>query len=287
MDIGPLEFIGLTAIFWAVIYVLSRILPLEKYGLEVKPLYLTYKTKRFNTALDKITRRFKRFWLIMWNIGVASAVGLMVFSIYIPVVNLVNFFYIPEKAGPMFLLLPGITVGLQALPFFLVAMAIVMVTHEAAHGIASRLENIKVRSMGVMLVFMLFGAFVEPDERQLRRARQVSKARVYGAGSLVNSLVAILAIIAIGTIKWELLPRQLAYYLGSQLFWIGLLAINVAIFNMLPMYPLDGDGFLMTFIEKFRKKRMPIARIVISALCLGILVLNVTLTLIKFGPYLL
>jgi len=287
VDITPLEFIEFTAVFWAVIYIISRILPLEKYGLEAKPLYLVYKTKHFNAALDEITHKFKRFWLIMWNIGVASAVGLIIFSLYIPVSNLVNFFYAPEKAGPMFLLLPGITVGFQALPFFLVAMAIVMVTHEVAHGIASRLENIRVRSMGIMLVFLIFGAFVEPDEKQLSRASQVSKARIYGAGSLVNFLVAILAIIALGTIGWQSLPRQLAYYLGNQLFWIGLLGINVAIFNMLPLYPLDGDGFLMTFVEKFRKKRMPTVRIIISTLCLGILVMNIALTFIKFGPYLL
>lgn len=287
MALGLLEAIILIGLFWATIYGLSLILPLNKYGLQVKPLYFVYKTKRFNIALNGTTRRFKRFWLVVWNIGVASSVGLMSYSLYILISNLVKFFQVPEKAGPMVLLLPGITIGLQSLPFFLIALAIVMITHEAAHGIASRLENIEIQSAGILMVFLLFGAFVEPDEDQLNRARLASKARVYGAGSLVNLLTAVLMILILEIVRWDLLPMQIAYYLFNQLFWIGLLSLNVAIFNMLPLYPFDGDGFLITFVEALKKGSGSKVRVMMSAISLLVLAANLTLTFFRFGPYLL
>ena len=287
MNLGPLEAIILVGLFWATIYSLSLILPLKKYGLQVKPLYLAYKTKRFNIALNGVTKRFKRFWLVIWNIGVASSIGLMIYSMYILISNLINFFYIPEKAGPTVLLLPGITIGLQSLPFFLVALAVVMIPHEVAHGIASRLENIEIQSAGILMVFLLFGAFVEPDEDQLSRAGLVSKARVYGAGSLVNLLTAVSTIIILGIVRWDLLPLRIADYLSNQLFWIGLLSLNVAIFNMLPLYPLDGDGFLITLVEALKKGSGSKVRVIMSALSFLVLAANATLTFFRFGSYLL
>jgi len=69
-------------LFWILIYVLSRVLHLEKYGLNVEPLYLMYRTKRFNNALDKIAKRFRRFWLVVLNIGVIVAFGLMAYAVF-------------------------------------------------------------------------------------------------------------------------------------------------------------------------------------------------------------
>lgn len=287
MTLGLLETIILIGLFWATLYGLSLILPLNKYGLQVKPFYFVFKTKRFNIVLNGTTRRFKQFWLVVWNIGVASSMGLMSYSLYILISNLVKFFQVPEKAGPMVLLLPGITIGLQSLPFFLTALAIVMITHEAAHGIASRLENIEIQSTGILMAFLLFGAFVEPDEDQLNRARLASKARVYGAGSLVNLLTAVLMIIILEIVRWDLLPMQIAYYLSNQLFWIGLLSLNVAIFNMLPLYPLDGDCFLITLVEALKKGSGSKVRAMMSAISLLVLAANLTLTFFRFGPYLL
>lgn len=286
MDLGPLEPLILIGVFWATIYGLSLILPLKKYGLEVKPLYLVYKTKRFNIALNGTTKKFKRFWLVVWNTGVASAIGMMIFAMYLLINNLLNFFYVPEKAGPTFVVLPGITIGLQTLPFFLVAVAVVMITHEAAHGIASRLEDIEIQSAGMFMFFLLFGAFVEPDEDQLNRAGLASRARVYGAGSLVNLLIAVSMIVILGIVRWDWLPVQLAYYLSYQIFWIALLSLNVAIFNMLPLYPFDGDGFLINLVEALKKGSGSKVRIMMSALSFFILAANAILTFFRFGPYL-
>jgi len=281
--LGPLEVVILTVVFWAAIYGLSLILPLKTYGLQVKPLYLVYKTKRFNIALNETAKRFKQFWRVVWNTGVASAIGLMSYAIYILIDNLLKFFYVPEKASPMAPPIPGITIGLQTVPFFLVALAVIMITHEAAHGIASRIENIEIKSSGIIVIFLLFGAFVEPDDEQLRKAKLASKARVYGAGSLVNLLTAISIIIIVGIVRWDWLPIQMAYYLFNQLYWIYLISINVAIFNMLPLYPFDGDGFLVALTGALKKETGYKLRVMINAISLLTLAANLTLSFSRFG----
>lgn len=285
MNLGPLEAIILTGVFWAIIYGLSLILPLKKYGVQVKPLYFIYKTKRFNIALNETAKRFKQFWRVVWNIGVVSSIGLMSYAMYFLIDNLPKFFYVPEKAASVVLPLPGITIGLQNVPFLLVAAAVIMVTHETAHGIASRLEDIEIKSSGILVVFLLFGAFVEPDADQLSRARLVSKARVYGAGSLVNLLTAVLVIIVLGIIRWDWLPIQIASYLYNQLLWIFIVSSSVAIFNMLPLYPFDGDGFLVALVEALNKETGYKVRVMMNAISLLILAANFTLTFFRSGLY--
>jgi membrane-associated protease RseP (regulator of RpoE activity) len=374
-------------LFWILIYVLSRALNLKKYGLNVEPLYLIYRTKRFNNTLDKIAIKFRRFWLVVLNIGVIFAFGLMAYAIYIITINLANFIWMPPKAAPVLPLVPLVTIGIESLPYFAVAFTIIILTHEGAHSIASRLGNVEIKSSGILFLFVLFGAFVEPDKEQLEKSKLAPQTRVYAAGSLANLTVAFLAIILImnfslmispfyspnssGVIVTQVevgepaynagiqandvinklnstpittveqftgymskvnpgnllklsvlfhngtsetvnvittplssnpghaivginifdyyapkagwLPRQGPLYTYLQLSWIWLLAINVAILNMLPLYPLDGDKFLFSIVERFKRGAGSKIRLLTSALLLTILASNVILTVFRLG----
>jgi membrane-associated protease RseP (regulator of RpoE activity) len=53
----------------------------------------------------------------------------------------------------------------------------------------SRAEKIRVKSAGILLLFVLPGAFVEPDEKQLNKSKLITKLRVFSSGSLANFLV--------------------------------------------------------------------------------------------------
>jgi regulator of sigma E protease len=48
--------------------------------------------------------------------------------------------------------------------------------------------------------------------------------------------------------------------LVSQLFFVGLLSINLAVLNILPFPPLDGGRMAVTLIEGIRRKRLPAER---------------------------
>ena len=79
---------------------------------------------------------------------------------------------------------PGIT-----LPFWegLVAIIVVAIVHEVAHGVLAAAEKLKVRSSGVLLFgFLPIGAFVEPDEEKFKKIDLWKKRRILVAGSSSN-----------------------------------------------------------------------------------------------------
>jgi len=86
------------------------------------------------------------------------------------------------------------------IPWWYAVIAIVATfgPHEISHGILSRVGRIKLKSTG-LLTFggLLLGAFVEPDEEDLKSKPSISKMRVYSAGSIANFAVGILCILII------------------------------------------------------------------------------------------
>jgi len=86
--------------------------------------------------------------------------------------------------------LPGIN-----LPFFegILALLVLLVVHESAHGILARVEKIPLKSAGVVFVGILpFGAFVDPDEKILQKTEREKQNRVLVAGSTANLVTAIM-----------------------------------------------------------------------------------------------
>ena len=54
--------------------------------------------------------------------------------------------------------------------------------------------------------------------------------------------------------------RVLEAPLVSQLFFVGLLSVNLAVLNVLPFPPLDGGRIAVTLIEAVRRRRLPAER---------------------------
>ncbi|NCN98808.1 hypothetical protein COU62_03555 [Candidatus Pacearchaeota archaeon CG10_big_fil_rev_8_21_14_0_10_35_219] len=76
--------------------------------------------------------------------------------------------------------------------YFLVALAIVAVSHEFAHGIFARLNKIKVKTTGLAFFGPFFGAFVEPDEKQMYRQKKFPQLSILAAGTFANVVMTIL-----------------------------------------------------------------------------------------------
>lgn len=90
-------------------------------------------------------------------------------------------------AGGTFLL-PGIN-----LPFIegIIALAIVLVVHEGAHAVLTRIAKVPLISSGIVLFGIIpMGAFVEPDEKKLERVEQSRQTRVLVAGPSANMFMA-------------------------------------------------------------------------------------------------
>jgi membrane-associated protease RseP (regulator of RpoE activity) len=374
--------IGL-AVFWVVLYVLAYVFHLDKHGLQVQPAFFMYKSKALNSFLDRIAKKRRTLWLVLSNIGLAFSIGLMVLGItYFLINNLIRLILQPvAQPIPFTLLIPVLTIRLYWLPFFFLAVVIIVLTHELAHGIVARLENIPILSSGILAFLVFFGAFVEQDEKEFEKASLLARLRMLAAGSSTNLVTALLATLLItglfvhtpaGFLIQEVAPNGPAGKAGLQqwdvikaingtqilnvqnysdymsnvgpnttlivtvlhanqeknlsiiteadpsnssqavlgpfqgydyhttilgldqysnvnlywaLFWLYLLGISVAIFNMLPAFPFDGERVLYYPLTRFVKKRQRELRWTMNIIIWGLFILNVAINFLRYGLF--
>ncbi len=94
--------------------------------------------------------------------------------------------------------LPGIAI--EGSPFTIpwygwLAFPILIFVHELSHGILTKAEGLKLKATGLLMLGIApLGAFVEPDEKQLKKAPAHSQMRVYAVGSAANYLTSFLVL---------------------------------------------------------------------------------------------
>jgi hypothetical protein len=343
MSLDPLNILLLLMIGWVLLYLVSQYLPVEKYNIEVAPLYLTYKTQRLNNFLQNTASKHPQFWRVASNIGVVTAVGEIMLAIYILSNNLFKFLFVPQQAQAIFPLLPGITISLRWFPYLLIAIGFAITVHEISHGVVASLEKIAVKSAGIILAPITFGGFIVtliatsifiPNSGVLIMNVDEGGA-AYAAGirpwevllqinnTRINNLVDLTHVMnnvqpgdflivdtSAGTQLLTTMPSptntsrgimgisnlvdyfalrigdvspEFTYHFNLTLYWISLLMINLAVFNMLPLFPLDGEAYLSSIIqEKTQKYHKPI-RYLINGASLSLLASNIALTLVTYG----
>ena len=151
-------------------------------------------------------------------------------------------------AGPV---LPGITI-----PFVegIIALAVLLVVHECAHGILARAERIALRSAGLVFFGILpFGAFVDPDEKQLQRAKEEKQHRVLVAGSTANIITGIAVFFLLALFSWWALSAYPNPEVGKSYVVItGVLANSSAEGHLSAgMRIIEWNGHRITSIQDF------------------------------------
>ncbi len=135
------------------------------------------------------------------NVGIVVAFGAMAFITWTLVSSLPSVFEAPAVS----IVIPGVEMPGSSIyiPFFygLIALATVLVVHEFSHGIQSVGEKISIKSIGLLLFAIIPGAFVEPDEDELKEAKRSSRLRVYAAGSIANITLAVIALLLVSLIS--------------------------------------------------------------------------------------
>ena len=113
-----------------------------------------------------------------------------------------------------------------------------MVVHEFSHGVQSVGEKISIKSIGLLLFAIIPGAFVEPDEDELKAAKRSSRLRVYAAGSVANISLAVIAILLV-----SLISAGIPYYFAED---------GIAIDRIVTDSPSDGilkEGMVLQAID--------------------------------------
>ena len=76
--------------------------------------------------------------------------------------------------------------------YFLIALAIVAIVHEFAHGIFMRYSKTKIKSTGLVFLGPILGAFVEEDKKSFTSKNRFNQMAVLAAGVFANVLFAAL-----------------------------------------------------------------------------------------------
>lgn len=371
MDLYELSVLVFLSIIVYFIYI-------DRKNIKREGLFLIRPTKKGIKLLDWIAK-FKFFWKYFSLCGAVLGIMLMIYGVISlvgyskllieGVVGLPGFsFVFPSiksemEVGPGYLLIP--------FWFWIIIFISVIFPHEIFHGIISRVENVKIKSAGVLLLAVLPGAFVEADEKGVKRLKLLGKLKVFTAGSFANFLMYLIILYLTANIIWPLfvpgpvvltgvnstgpagkaglsagmiitkinemnvvatykeyvtrsgyiseevqnmkpgeevrivangtefnfitesnpLNKTIAYfginylpliYINSSVFnfviealtLVWIVSLAVAVCNLLPLYPFDGEKIVEIVAEKVNKKHAERIAIIISLIMLAILLFN-------------
>lgn len=180
--------IALTAalVFTVIIRILGSKGILEKYNFATYGPWLMYKTKRGRNLLKWLAKP-KSFWK---GYAAASMVAIVIFGVLMMVMILFGASVafnpsIPSMSLQEVLVIPGVN-PIIPLWYGLFGLIIAVLIHEFSHGILTFVGKMKVKSMGILFWIIPIGAFVEPDEEQMSKAKRWNRARVYAGGPGTN-----------------------------------------------------------------------------------------------------
>lgn len=238
------EVLGFYAIAFIVVWVLALLFK-DRLKIDVEGPILMRRTTRLRDFIDSIAQKSPKFWKYAMNVGIPVAVFFMGLIIYLLLDSLIASVTAPAAStqpSGVSIAIPGFKIpgGIDIpLSYGLIALVTVIVVHEFAHGILARAEGIKIKSIGLLLLAILPGAFVEPDEEQIKKAKRVSKLRIYAAGSIFNIGFAALAFV--GAILLSM------FFIGPSFH-----SESMQITSVMPKSPADGvlkEGMMITSIN--------------------------------------
>jgi len=189
-----LFFLGLV-IFWLVLYLIKN--KLERRGFQIYPFLLLWKKGTRSEWFPNIAnkRYYKIFEKIALILGLVSMVGGISLVVYV-FLNLINAYFIsPSQVAQSQVprltpIIPGVTIGINQVPWLLLAIGLSVTLHELAHAISATSNKIKVKGGGILLLLFFPGAFVEPDEDEFMNSPISAKLKVISAGIAVNLILA-------------------------------------------------------------------------------------------------
>lgn len=187
------------------IFLYQRRNNLQRQGL----LYL-YRTKIGVKIIDSISKKYSKIlkplqYLIVAT-GYALTVGIVWMMIKLAYVYISSPYLAKAIRAPVLTpLFPYVDrlFGNNILPpfyftYWIIVIAIIAISHEFAHGIFARLNKIKVHATGFGFLGPFLAAFVEPDEKQMEKAKTFPQLAILAAGTFANVIMTLL----FGVLLW-------------------------------------------------------------------------------------
>ncbi len=210
----------------------------NKKKLKQEGALILYRTKIGVRFIDYIGKKFEKQLKIIRGFSISLGYILMLGVVYLIIrtayIYLTTQISRSVKAPPVMPLIPYFTefFGLSELfpPFyftyFLIAIVIVASVHELSHGIFAKIAKVRIKSTGFAFLKyfpLFFGAFVEQDEKEMKKRGFVEQAGILSAGVFANIIAAIVFfIILVGYFHLAFSP--IGVYIDN--YAMGIIPIN-------------------------------------------------------------
>ncbi|ADB58320.1 site-2 protease family protein [Archaeoglobus profundus] len=194
--------------YWTAVTIFRR--KLEKRNVSVIGPILLIRTKKGLSLLDTLAKP-KKFWRAFGDVGIVLVLFGMAYMIFLVLVMDYIMLTSPPKPSPAtsprnILLIPGLNEFIP-LVWGLIGLIVTLVAHEFSHAILARVENVRVKSLGVVLALIPIGGFAEPDDKELMEKEKRSRMRIYSAGITANFFTALVAFVIFFSLLGFLKPH--------------------------------------------------------------------------------
>ncbi|MEF8880582.1 MAG: site-2 protease family protein, partial [Candidatus Nanohaloarchaea archaeon] len=179
------------------------------------------RTENGIEKIDRIAKKFPRFWNVYAWSGVIAALISIVLITFVVGNSVFGVASTGQPSSDFGLVAPGTGSDVSTNPgvtfvpaeYWFISIAVLMVVHELSHGIVARLEDFEINSVGVLVLGIIPGAFVEPKGENMlpdgdsedkeseshgawHQGDWISRIKVLSAGSFANYVFAVIFLIA-------------------------------------------------------------------------------------------
>ena len=166
---------------------------------KMQGLLALYKTQLGIKLMDKLANKYPKFLEFLSYFSIFIGFTGMIIILYILIRGTYSLIFVPESQPVVAPVLPGITISpaLPVLSFWhwIIAIFIVAVVHEFAHGVYARLYDIKIKSSGFAFLGPILAAFVEPNEKAVKKLNVKKQLVILSSGAFVNIVLAFLVLV--------------------------------------------------------------------------------------------
>ena len=140
----------------------------KKFQFQLKFIALC-RTKLGLGLMDRIASRHAELVKLFGYVGIGAGFMGMAFIVMVLAQSVFTLLTVPGSPSPITPVLPGVRIPGTPDAFFvpfvqgIIAIFIVAVVHEFAHGVVARAHGVSIKSSGPAIIGPIFAAFVEPD----------------------------------------------------------------------------------------------------------------------------
>ncbi|MCX6814482.1 MAG: site-2 protease family protein [Candidatus Aenigmarchaeota archaeon] len=198
---------------------LAVLVYLDRKNWKRESILLLRKTQKGKRFLIRLGTRFPRFWLVVGTLAVIITFLSSIWIIWLLIVQTQLLATGQISVGPG-ILVPSPTSqttigpGYFAVPFWywIISIAVLVIVHEGMHGVMAAREKVRIKSLGWGLLAVIPLAFVEPDEKQLKKQKSWKQLRVFAAGSFANFVVAFASLFVLAVLAFSFfIPAGVGY----------------------------------------------------------------------------